>query len=249
MPNHAPWEVIRMKAPNPGTTRIRRPELMDDPDLEEEEHLAALEGLSRLNRLSRSARLFWRPLAGLAQRLGHRTLRVLDVASGAGDIPLTLWRRARRSGLELEIHGVDFSPRAVEWARRNAWQAGAPLQFHTLNVLEDEFPSSYDALISSLFLHHLSDGQVVTVLHKMAQAARHLVLIHDLRRSPDAVWLAWGASRLFTRSHVVAVDAPRSVRAAFTREELEALANAAGLLGAAVTRRWPYRLLLSWERP
>jgi len=148
----------------------------------------------------------------------------------------------------LEIHGVDFSPRAVEWARRNAWQAGAPLQFHTLNVLEDEFPSNYDAVINSLFLHHLSDGQVVFVLHKMAQAARHLLLIHDLYRSPGAAWLAWGVSRLFTRSRVVATDSPQSVRAAFTQEELQALAVAAGLRGATVARRWPYRLLLTWER-
>lgn len=237
-----------MKRLDAGMRRIRQPELMDDPDLEEDEHLAALEGLARLNRISRSARLLWTPLASLARRLGHHTLRVLDVASGAGDIPLALWRRGQRSGLELEIHGVDFSVRAVEWARRNAWQAGAPLQFHTIHVLEDEFPSTYDAVTCSLFFHHLSESQAELVLRKMAQATRHLMLVQDLRRSEGSVWLARWASRLFTSSRVVAVDAERSARAAFTREEFQALADSADLQGATVTRYWPYRLLLTWER-
>lgn len=232
-----------------GLQRIRQPELMDDPDLEEEEHLAALEGLTRLNRFSRSARLLWTPLVGLAQRLGHRTVRVLDVASGAGDIPLELWRRAHRRGLELEIHGVDMSIRAVEWARRNAWQAGTPLQFHTINVLEDELPSGYDAVISSLFLHHLSEQKAALVLQKMARATRHLLLVHDLHRTANAIWLAHWASRLLTNSRVVVVDAERSVQAGFTPAEFRALADAAGLQNVAVTQHWPYRLLLIWERP
>lgn len=238
-----------MKHRDAGLERIRRPELIDDPDLEEDEHLAALEDLTRLNRLSRSARLLWTPLADLARRLGRRSLRLLDVASGAGDISLALWRQAKRGGLELEIHGVDFNPRAVEWARRNAWQAGVPLQFHTINVLEDELPSNYDAVISSLFLHHLSEQQAVLVLRKAAQATRHLLLVQDLLRSAGGMRLARWAVRLLWCSRVIAGDAERAVHAGFTPEEFRALADAAELEHSTVTRHWPYRLLLTWERP
>jgi hypothetical protein len=61
--------------------------------------------------------------------------------------------------------------------------------------------------------------------------------------------LAHVAARALTRSHVVHVDAPRSVRAAFTRSEVRGLASQAGLDGAHVIRRWPCRLLLIWKRP
>src|SRR5512140_901727 len=101
-------------------SRIREPEIMDDPALDSGRHEAALRGLSRLNYLSGSARTIWPPMAALAQQLGRRQLRVLDVATGAGDVPVRLWRMARRAGLHLEILGLDASPRAVEFAAGRA---------------------------------------------------------------------------------------------------------------------------------
>ena len=46
-------------------------------------------------RISGSARILWPPLARLAQRLGPRPCRVLDVATGGGDILRWLWRNAQ----------------------------------------------------------------------------------------------------------------------------------------------------------
>lgn len=230
------------------TGRVREPEMMDDPDLDEDRHLAALEGLARLNQLSGSVRVLWPPIAALARRLEHCPLRVLDLGSGAGDIPVDLWRKARRSGLALEIHGADFSPRAVSWARRRARMMAEPVQFHVLNVLEDDLPAHFDVVTCSLFLHHLDESQAVCLLRKMAGAAQHLVLAQDLRRCASGLQLARFAARVFTSSEVVRVDAQRSVRAAFTIEEAQSLAQEAGLGKVAIVPRWPYRFLLSWER-
>ena len=90
---------------------------MDDPALDADRHAHALRGLSRLNALSGSTGIVWPLVAQLASQHG-RQLRVLDLATGAGDIPIGLWRRARRKGLALDILGVDVSRRAVHWARR-----------------------------------------------------------------------------------------------------------------------------------
>ena len=53
-------------------------------------------------------------------------------------------------------------------------------------------------------------------------------------------------SRLLTRSPIVHVDGPLSVRAAFTVAEARQLAERAGLSGATIRRHWPQRFLLSW---
>ena len=47
-------------------------------------------------------------------------LRVLDVATGGGDVPIHLWSKARRAGLDLRIAGCDRNPSAVEFACRRA---------------------------------------------------------------------------------------------------------------------------------
>jgi hypothetical protein len=44
------------------------------------------------------------------------------------------------------------------------------------------------------------------------------------------------------------MDGPLSVRAAFTIAEARQLAEEAGLHGAAISWRWPFRFLLQWRR-
>jgi 2-polyprenyl-3-methyl-5-hydroxy-6-metoxy-1,4-benzoquinol methylase len=229
--------------------RRRLPEIMDQPGLHPARHALALRGLARINFWSGSAGILWPPLADLARRVPGQPLRVLDLASGAGDVPIRLWHKARRAGVALRMEGRDVSPVAVEHARGRAAQSGAEVDFSVLDVLREPLPAGYDALTCSLFLHHLDDEQACLLLGKMAGAAGRLVLVNDLARSLTGLALAHVGGRLLTRSDVVHVDGPRSVAAAFTPAEARGLAERAGLVGATVARRWPCRWLLTWERP
>ena len=233
-------------------SRLRRrhlqPEWMDQPDLDEARHRQALRGLERINRLSGSTRILWPPLAALARRLAPRPARVLDVASGGGDVLRGLRKRARRAGLALELAGCDVSPTALAHARARAEEAHAELHFFQHDALRDPLPAGYDAIISSLFLHHLTEPQAVRLLRSMADAAGSLVLVNDLRRGRAGYLLAYAGTRLLSRSEVVHVDGPRSVEGAFTIAEARELAADAGLTGATIERRWPCRFLLTWQR-
>jgi SAM-dependent methyltransferase len=230
------------------TVRHLQPEIMDQPGLDRRRHVQALRGLERINFWSRSARILWPPLAALAGERRERPLRVLDLATGAGDVPLRLERLARRSGVPLEIEGCDVSPAAVEHARRRAAEAGLSARFFLQDVLTGPLPDGYDALVSSLFLHHLAEEQATDLLRRMAAAGR-LVLINDLLRSRAGWLLAYLGTRLLSRSDVVHVDGVRSVEGAFRLSEARDLAERAGLHGALVERRWPCRFLLRWRRP
>jgi SAM-dependent methyltransferase len=230
------------------TRRERQPEIMDDPGLATAQLQGALGGLARLNALSDSARIVWRPIRRLAQARKTNRLRVLDIACGAGDIPIRLWRRARRAGLTLDIVGIDISPRSVEFARQRASAAGARVAFACGNALTDPLPQDCDVALCSLFLHHLPDDDARSLLRRMNGAARHMGLVSDLRRGLYGLALAYGASRLLTRCEVVHVDAVRSVRAAFTPQELGRLAGEADLPQATIAYRWPARMLLEWHR-
>ena len=220
--------------------RQRIPELMDDPAIDPVEHRAALEGLARINRISRSAGILWPAVKALARTNPGRTLRVLDVATGSGDVPLGLLQRAKRAGVALEIHACDISPTAIALA--------AP-ELHAFphDVIRDPLPAGFDVVTCSLFLHHLSDEDAVTVLGRMKVAAP-LVLVNDLSRSRLGFAAAWVGCRVLTRSKVVRFDGPASVRSAFTPAEALVLAERAGLKGATVGRRWPFRFLLEWRK-
>jgi SAM-dependent methyltransferase len=224
-------------------SRERIAELMDDPALDPAEHRRALAGLARLNRVSGSAGVLWPPVRDLASELG-RTVRVLDVATGAGDVPAGLLRKAAREGVALEVAGCDVSSTAIQQAGANC-PAG---RFFVHDALRDPLPMGFDVVTCSLFLHHLGEEDAVALFANLEHAAGRLVLVNDLARSRFNFLGTWLACRLLTRSRVVRFDGPASVRSAFTPQEALALAERAGLHGATVRSRFPCRFLLSWGR-
>jgi len=221
---------------------------MDDLALDAALLRNALQGLRTINFLSASAWSLWQPIAGFARRSGKTRLRVMDVATGSGDIPIALWHKARAAGLQLDVQAVDFNPASIALARAEAERSSAEVRFEQLDVLQEPLPGSQDVVISSLFFHHLEAQAAIELLRKMAAATNHLLLINDLRRNWLGLVLAHAAGRLLTTSPVVRVDAVRSVEAAFTMAEMRSLAETAGLRNVRIARRWPCRFLLTWEK-
>jgi SAM-dependent methyltransferase len=222
------------------------PELMDQPDLDEDLLHHALGGLERINVWSRSVASLWPFLERLA-RQSDGPLRILDVACGGGDIAVGLWKRARRAGISVDILAVDVSPVAVGYAKNRARSFGSGIRFEQMDVLNAPFAERYDVCLSSLFLHHLRDTEAVGLLAKLAAATRHLLLIDDLRRCRLGYVLAHIACRTLSRSPVVHVDGPRSVSGAFDERELRDIFARAGLPRVRVLRRWPFRMLAEWR--
>jgi hypothetical protein len=229
--------------------RYLQPEFIDQPDLAPHLHVAALRGLERINWWSGSARILWPSIKALLQAQRGRGLRILDVATGAGDIPIQLYHKACKAGLALHLEGCDCSPQAVAHAQEQAARQSVPVRFFVADALDGDFPAGYDILTSSLFLHHLNEEQAIELLRRMGQATRSQVLINDLERTRSGFALAWFGTRLLTACPVVHVDGPRSVEGAFTVPEVQGLAARAGLQGVVVKRRWPCRYLLTWSRP
>lgn len=233
---------------NPLASRFREPEIMDDPALEPAAHLRALRGLERINHWSRSAESLWGPVFSLARKIPRTPLRVLDLACGGGDNTVRLWKMSRRLGFPIEAEGCDISPRAVEYAQERAQQLGARVRFFQFNLLEEEIPSDYDVLLSSLFFHHLSEEDVCRVLQQMKEGARRLLIVNDLLRNWKGFLFAYLGAPLLACSRVVHSDGVKSVRAAFSLEEVRSLSEKAGLEAAQISPCWPERFLLVWEK-
>ncbi len=233
----------------PVTQRHRQPEIMDQPDIDPGRFAEALQGLERINWWSGSAGILWPPIRDLARKIGSRSLSILDIATGAGDLPIRLRHKARRAGLDVEIEGCDRSPHAIAHARWRAEENKAAVPFFQWDALEENLPDDYDIVICSLFLHHLEEVQAIDLLKRMTRAAKQMVLVNDLVRSRLGFALAYLGTRVLSASAVVHTDGPRSVEAAFTIAEVRALAERAGMDGVTVVKRWPCRYLLKWQRP
>jgi 2-polyprenyl-3-methyl-5-hydroxy-6-metoxy-1,4-benzoquinol methylase len=191
----------------------------------------------------------WPDLKATARRHPDRPIRVLDVACGGGDVLLALWRTAKRNAVKVELAGCDLSGTAVSYAREQAAKAGARIGFFQHRVPLDALPEGYDIIMSALFLHHLDEDGAIYFLREAAAKARDRMVIQDLVRSPMSYWFARLGTSVLLLSDICRLDGRSSVEGAFTRAEALELAHKAGLQGAEVVPRFPFRYLIRWIRP
>lgn len=229
--------------------RHREPELMDQPGVSPHLHAHALRGLERINVASTAAAAVWRPIHDrLRRHVTRRDMSILDVACGAGDTLTGVAQRARAYGLGVSAYGCDISATAIAYANQRAAARRVHEHFFQHDVLTHDLPQRFDVLTCSLFLHHLDDEAAERLLARLYEATRWLLIVCDLHRCRRGLALAWLGTRLLSRSAIVHVDGPRSVRAAFTVTEASCLAARARIPAATIEPIWPCRWRLVAER-
>lgn len=224
--------------------RDRQEEWMDQPDLDASLHAEALRGLARVNRISGSVGSIWKPIEKLGKQITDRPLRVLDVACGGGDVAIGLKRKADQNGLDLEVTGCDISPTACRHAAERAESLGVDVSFIQCDAIGGRLPTGFDAVYCSLFVHHLEGEQIVQLLRSMGDASCGQVIVNDLVRSSFGYLIAKWGIRLLTSSRVCHVDAPLSVKAALTVDEILGYVQAAGLDLLSIRKVFPERFVL-----
>ena len=224
-------------------------ERMDDPSLAVKDHHQALRGLERVNKVSFTVSSFFGVLEAFARVHTLTSLRILDIATGSGDIPIGLAELAKKKGYKWNIYGSDLSENALEHARARATQKGVAVDFFQLDLINHALPNDYDVIINSLFLHHLPEETIVNFLRKIYSSSVKLVILNDLIRCRRGFFLAHIVPKLLTASKVVHWDAVQSVRNAFTLSEIETLALQAGVTNFQIKPLWPSRYFLIWQKP
>lgn len=218
--------------------RSRERELMDGDNVSQDEFTACMTDLATVNTVT----LARRPTLDFIARALHahpeKTLTVLDVGYGAGDM---LHAIGRRFGARTRLIGIDLNPRSEKVARELT-PVGVNVRYVTGDVFAWPEDAPPDLVISSLVAHHMANAEIVRFLAWMEARARLGWFINDLHRH----WLPYHGFRLLSatmRWHpFVRHDGPLSIARAFRRGELENLLQAAKVAGKARVRwRFPFR--------
>jgi methyltransferase family protein len=217
-------------------------ELLDDPAADPSLVRESLRSIARSNRWfgGRSALRH-----GLGRLLGGvapgTTVTLLDVGTGAGDLPLDAVRWAARRGIRLVPVGLERSRAAAVLSR----DAGLPTFVACATRLPVR-PRSVDLIVVSQVAHHLPGETVVRLARDFNQIARIGVVLADLRRSGLALAGFWLGSRLLRFDPATRADGLTSVRRGYARRELAALLGRAGI-APRVEARPGFRLVATWR--
>ena len=197
---------------------------MDRPQPVSAELEVDLRNLRQLNRYFGSYRLIE---YFLRRWLKPRSrIRILDLATGSGDIPRFIVDYARSVDAKVAIDAVDQQAATVEIAR--ALSGDYPeiefLQGDILTLSREP----YDLALCSLALHHFSETDAVAVLKRCRQLSKQYVLVSDLRRGTLATAGVFLLTSLLFREEMTRTDARLSAERAFSFREFKTLAERAG---------------------
>lgn len=212
------------------TKRTITAEHMDEPGIDRGELAMTLRFIRFVNRRLGGAGAALRHLARWSRGWPvERPLRILDVATGSADIPLAIAEWARRAGRRVHITAIDRHPTTLALAREHVGEREdiTLLQADALRLTDQFAVGEFDVVHAGMFLHHLDDIQVITVLAIMDKLASRGIIWNDLVRGP----IEKGAVRLMTFGLPAHArhDAVVSVEAGFTRQEALDLARRAGV--------------------
>jgi len=200
------------------------PELMDRPQPVSAELEADLHNLRQLNRYFGSYRLIERFLRRWLRPRSR--MRILDLATGSGDIPRLVVDYARTIDAEVSVDAVDQQPSTLEIARRLSVDY-PEIEFVEGDVLAfDREP--YDVVLCSLALHHFAEPDAVKLLQRCRELSTRFVLVADLRRGWFATIGVFLVTALFFREPMTRTDARLSAERAFSFAEFSSLARRAG---------------------
>jgi SAM-dependent methyltransferase len=215
--------------------RVRRVartlELLDGPLDDRATLVGNLRDLRRVNRLLGGTGLSQQAVDVLVT--GRReSFSLLDVGTGAADIPVALLRAETARGRDLRVVALDTRGEILEAARvlDPGLSDRRDLQLATSDGRDLPYPeNAFDVVHSSLVIHHLEPQEAIAFLREARRVARKGIVLNDLIRGRGQWAGAWLLARLFTRNRFTRHDAPLSVLRAYTRVELRALLAAAGL--------------------
>lgn len=221
-------------------------ELMDDLSLEGDALAQNLDEIELINRRLGGNQVV---LEALKKMLKNRDpqappVEIADLGTGGGDLPRAIVSWARKRKIPVNIVGIDANPFMVSYSQKKAVDF-PEIRFEVADIFSPEFQlKRYDICLCSLFCHHFSNEDLITLFQQMQAQSKLGFMVNDLHRHPLAYhsikFLTW----LLRGSYLVRNDAPLSVLRAFKKQELVGLLEQAGISNYSLKWKWAFRYQL-----
>jgi 2-polyprenyl-3-methyl-5-hydroxy-6-metoxy-1,4-benzoquinol methylase len=223
--------------------RRRGTELLDDPAADAALATRSLRDVARANWWFGGTSAVIAELRPVLRTAGKDTaLTLLDVGTGAGDIPALARRVAMHSGVRLETVGVELTPALAAASTARGGHAIAA-DARTLPLAD----ASVDVVTCSQVLHHFEAADAAMLLAEMTRVARIRVIVADIRRTWAAAIGLWAASWALGFHPVSRHDGVLSVLRGFRAHELADTVLAATGRTPVVHNRRGFRVTASWS--
>ncbi len=223
--------------------RSSEKEQMDNFELSGEALNRTLSGLSRINKyLGNTSATIHAVKKEILK--ANKTLKIIDLGCGGGDNlrAIATWCEANKRSVELD--GIDGNKHILEYAQLQS-NSSFTIQYLQADILADEFTlPECDLLISSHFMYHFSDEEIVIFLKKSKNSISNKIIFSELQRNSFAYYLFKVGSIFLPFSKIVKQDGLAAIRRSFTKKELIAILDRAEFSEYSIKWKWAFRFLV-----
>ncbi len=234
------WEISESTKMITTKYRSSEKEIMDDFDMTGELLIKTLDQIAKINTLLGGNALTLDGVKKLIKQQSKDTIiTIVDLGCGNGDMLRSIAKYGRKYNYNFQLIGIDANGCTLEYAKKLS-EKYPEIQYVKQDIMSDEFrKSSYDIVLSTLFLHHFSDRDIETMLTMLEKQTKIGVIINDLHRHKLAYYL-FKMITVFISNRMVKNDGLISILRGFKKHELSQFA--AKLKGKSnITWKWAFR--------
>ena len=159
------------------TYRSSQSELMDQPDLSEEQLQLAYNDINRVNKLLGGNHITLNGVIQLTKDLPvNEPVTIIDIGCGDGEILFRCERYAKENKLNWILLGLDNNDKSISLAKKRM-SAESKVQFQLMDVFSNELEKfTAHIFLFSLTLHHFSNDDIIRILEKSFHQAKQSLL-------------------------------------------------------------------------
>ena len=166
---------------------------------------------------------------------------IIDLGCGSGKMLRHIADFGNKNGFKFHLIGLDANLHTIEYARELSTDY-ANINYYHSDIFAYEFANiELDIVISTLFLHHFDQNQLIELLSKLLKKASIGIIVNDLHRHAAAYYL-FKILTLPISNQMVVEDGLTSVRKGFKRKDLKVLSQKINAK-AYISWKWAFRYL------
>jgi len=175
-----------------------------------------------------------------------RQITVCEIGCGGGDNLMAIEKWCAKRNIVTKLIGIDMNADCTTICASKFKNSDAKFLASDYRLIK--FTSDKpDIIFSSLFCHHFTNEELITMLQWMKSNSKIGFFINDLQRHRFAYFSIKWITKIFSRSYLVKNDAPLSVLRGFKKKEWRLLLRQAGIDYYHLEWNWAFRWLIIYE--
>ena len=217
--------------------RSDKKELLDAENIPEKDLFVNLKELNIINKYLGGYQISKNALQRILEK--GKTYSIVDIGSGGGDTLKEIYKWGNKQNHNLYLYGLDLKQSCINYSILNS--PIKEIQFICDDYLNiNKHLKDLDIIHASLFCHHLSEKEIINLIH-FAQLNNSILIINDLQRNKIAYYSIKLLTSLFSNSYLVKNDAPLSVLRGFKRKDWLSILEKSGTRNYSLTYKWAFR--------